>query len=56
MEGGKSEQGEEIVLVEALGQDTESLVASSHHRSLQAVVGVTIQVKPLLKMKASSLA
>lgn len=43
MEGEKSDQGEEIVLVEVLRQEVESLVTSSHHRSLQAFEGVTIQ-------------
>ena len=39
----KSVQTEDIVLVEALRQDTESLITGGHCRSLQALEGLTIQ-------------
>lgn len=45
MEGEKSDQSEGRVLVEALRQEAESLETGSHHRSLQALEGFTLQVK-----------
>ena len=39
MEGKKSGQSEEIVLLEALRQETESPRTSSHGRSFQAFEG-----------------